>query len=136
MDVAIFPKELIEESTLENGLTLHLYDRSRRVAGDRWFVSLLAEIEVPIDRDQLLGCHHGPEQVIDDFIKEARGTVVFRMEKERNFIDEREREEVMDGLLHTLKESCLDYFGHDSFGPEFVRRRFKDWLEKRNWWKE
>ena len=99
MDEAIFPKELIEEITLENGLTLRLYDRSRRVAGDRWFVSLLAEIEVPIDRDQLLGAHHGPEQVIDDFIKEARGKVVFRMEKERNFIDEREREKAMDGLL-------------------------------------
>lgn len=136
MDDSVFPKELIEEVALDNGLTLRLFDRSRRVAGDRWYVGLLAEIEVPVDRKELLKCHTGPEKDIDEFISETKGVVIFQMKRERNFIDEKEREEVLKGLLQALKASCLGYMGHGSFGPGFVRRRFQDYLEKRNWWKE
>ena len=34
---------------LDNGLILNLFDASRKIAGDRWFVSIVAQIEICVD---------------------------------------------------------------------------------------
>ena len=33
---------------MENGLTFNLFDASRKIAGDRWFISILARVEIPV----------------------------------------------------------------------------------------
>lgn len=134
MDTSVFPKELIEEIKLDNGLVLRLFDRSRRVAGDRWYIGLLAEIEIPVKEDYLKDLHPKRED-LKSFLEETKGIVVFQMKKERNFIDEREREEVLKGLLNTLKASCVSYMGHGAFGSGCVRKCFKEHCERKNWWK-
>ncbi|MBU1180973.1 MAG: hypothetical protein KKF00_02170, partial [Proteobacteria bacterium] len=34
---------------LKNNLKLKIYDNSKKMAGDRWLVSLIARIKVPVD---------------------------------------------------------------------------------------
>ena len=42
-------KKLVDEMTLDNGITLELWDESRPLAGDRWMVSFVARIQVPVE---------------------------------------------------------------------------------------
>ncbi len=136
MDETLFPKELIEEVALKNGLVMRLYDCSRRVAGDRWYVCLLAEIEIPVDENILAREYSGPKEDLLEFIEKNGDSVLFQMKKERNFVDEREREGILNNMVDALKGSCTGYMGHSSFGPNYVKKVFEEYLERRNWWKE
>jgi len=57
--------KLIDKVRLENGLTLELYDRSRRVAGDRWLVSFVARIDVEV-KPEYFQDHDTPNISFDD----------------------------------------------------------------------
>jgi len=39
---------LIKTIELNNGLKLHFYDISRKLAGDRWYVGVIARIDIPL----------------------------------------------------------------------------------------
>ncbi len=136
MDDTLFPKELIEEIELKNGLVMRLYDRSRRVAGDRWYVALVAEMEIPVDVEALAREYMGPKEDVLDFVEKHGKSVPFSMKRERNFIDEKERKSVFQEMVRAFKDSCTGYMGHDSFGPNYVKKVFEEYLERRNWWKE
>lgn len=48
---------LIKTIELSNGLKLNFYDISRKLAGDRWYVGLIARIDIPLI-DSLLTNQH------------------------------------------------------------------------------
>ena len=41
-------EKLIETIELKNGMKLNFYDASRRLAGDRWLISLIIRMEIPV----------------------------------------------------------------------------------------
>ena len=41
-------EKLIKTLDLENGLQLNVYDASRELVGDRWLVSLIVRMDVPV----------------------------------------------------------------------------------------
>ncbi|MFO7972037.1 MAG: hypothetical protein R6U40_09830 [Desulfobacterales bacterium] len=41
-------EKLIKIMKLNNGMKLNFYDASRRLAGDRWLVSLIIRMEIPV----------------------------------------------------------------------------------------
>lgn len=79
--------------SLDNGLTLQMFDNSRHVAGDRWFVSFEARIEVEVKREYFQDWYkrNVPFEDIRTVVGE---TVLYRHEKVLNFIKETEKEEV------------------------------------------
>ena len=42
-------EKLIKTIVLGNGLIIEIYDHSRKVAGDRWLVKMVAKVDIPID---------------------------------------------------------------------------------------
>ncbi|MBT9438589.1 MAG: hypothetical protein GAS50_05285, partial [Desulfobacterales bacterium] len=61
-------EKLIKTIDLENGLELKLYDASRKLAGDRWLVSLIARMEIPTS-DSLLKEDVSPSLNVDEVRK-------------------------------------------------------------------
>ena len=41
-------EKLIKTMDLKNGMKLNFYDASRRLAGDRWLISLIIRMEIPV----------------------------------------------------------------------------------------
>jgi hypothetical protein len=84
-------EKLIDSIKLENDLILELYDSSRRVAGDRWLVSLVARLEVRVKPEyfQEEDAPHLPFEAIRAAVGEK---ATYRHEKTRNFIVETEKE--------------------------------------------
>jgi len=56
------------------------------------------------------------------------------MHKERNFIDEREKDDVFSRLLSNLKRHTLDYMGHKEFPVGFKKRKIAEFRERLSWW--
>ena len=121
---------LLARHPLDNLLTLEFWDHSRPVAGDRWFVSLSARIAIPVRAERLppeLKAHAA--QVVEALGEE----IIFSHTEERNFIAASEA----PGLLKDMQERILalapGYFGHADFAARFIRKKFAELQELRQW---
>ena len=123
---------LVEKIDLPNNLVLEFHDYSRLVAGDRWLVGLLARIPVEISEEDFAD---RSQELYEDFLKEQGPVIYFEMKKQRNFIDEKEKDQVFNQMLNELKENVLSYMGHKSFAKGFIRQHIKAFEEKWKWQK-
>lgn len=129
--------ETVKEIALPNGLRLTLHDCSRKVAGDRWYIALLARIPVAVEEADFRGQEEDASLLFKEFVeKNGAPEVAFELKKERNFIDEREREAVFQKMLEEIEGHVLSYLGHPGFAEGIKRTKLKEFMERRNWWKE
>lgn len=132
--VMIKDPKMIEEITLPNGLNVQFYDYSRRVAGDRWLVGLLVRIPIKVEREDFSTFENG-EELYKGFLEKHGDEIAFELQKERNFIDEREKDEIFSTLLSTLKKHALSYMGHKDFAKGFKKRKIEEFKQRLSWWK-
>ncbi len=91
---------LLDRHPLANGLTLELWDHSRPLVGDRWFVRLEARVVIPVRAETLppeLKAHAA-------LVVEALGEeMIFSQEEARNFIAAADA----PGLLQEMQDRVL-----------------------------
>jgi len=126
----ILSSRIIEKIDLPNDLVLEIYDYSRLVAGDRWLVGLLARIPIKISEKNFADKYPG---LYKDFLKDQGPEIYFELKKEKNFVDEKEKDQIFDQMLNELKEYALHYMGHESFAKRFIRRRIQSFKERQKW---
>ena len=127
-------EKLIKTIDLENGLELKLYDASRKLAGDRWLVSLIARIEIPTNK-LLLKEDGSPLLNIDEVRKALGEKLLFEQKREKIFIDEKEKDEVMKEIQDFFLSSSLSYFSHPDFPKKYVLKKFNEKIKKDSWCK-
>ncbi len=127
-------EKLIKIIDLENGLKLKLYDVSRQLAGDRWLISLIARIEIPTS-DSLLKGDASPLLNIDEVRKVIGEKLLFEQKREKIFIDEKEKDEVMKEIQDSFLSSSLSYFSHSDFPKKYILKKFNEKIKKESWLK-
>jgi hypothetical protein len=113
----------LDSLTLQNGLTLRLFDLSRPVAADRWYVGVVGEVaiaprEIPM------------EEMPEDLMDVVGDRVVFHQKRERHFIDDQEREAVKNGMIRSLTETLVPYLSHPDFPRRLIRKTYIDNLKR------
>ena len=93
---------LIEKIDLPNGLTVELYDCSRIVAGDRWFLKLFVRAPVEVTLDAFSHLSDG-DALFHEFLETRGGFVCFEEIFERNFIDNGEKDRLFLELVDRFK---------------------------------
>lgn len=126
------PERLIEKIILANGLILELWDKSRPLAGDRWLVSLLARVEVPIVPEYFSTMDNG-EQAYRELVAAYGNPLIFTQEKVRHFVDERETTEVLTGICQRFKDNLISYLGNPRFGLLYVMKKYGDLRDRQDW---
>ncbi len=115
------PEKIISRHPLPNGLFLELWDRSRPVAGDRWYVACEARITIPVHAAALPSDLQPPAAAI---VAALGSEIVFSQKDERNFISA----SVVPDLLKEMSQKFLDlaaaYFGHPDFPGKLIRKKF------------
>ena len=119
------PKNLIETIKLPNGLLLELWNQSRPMAGDRWLISLLAKVEVPVLPEHFSTLDNG-EQACRDLLAAYGNPLVFTQEKIRHFVDEKDSKDVLAGLCQRFKDNLLSYLGNPRFASLYVMKKYGD----------
>jgi hypothetical protein len=121
---------VIKKVNLKNGLELIFFDDSKRIAGDRWHVEILARISIRIDSLFQFGKMSNP--IIDQDMKKIMGeTVCFEKKLVRIFVDEKEKDSVVMNVCESYLSSAGDYLSHKNFAERFVRKIYRETLEKR-----
>ena len=126
---------LIKTMELSNGLKLDFYDISRKLAGDRWYVGMIARIDIPLT-DSLLTNQQLSNYSVEE-IRNALGEAVrFQQKRERHYIDERKKDALLHGLMDSFIKSTLNYFSHPDFPNKYVLKEFQAYLKRQTWYQD
>jgi len=125
---------LINTIDLENGLRLKLFDRSRKLAGDRWLVSFIARIEILI-KDSLLKGDGSSLLNFDEAVKALGEKLLFEQKRDRIYIDEKEKDEVMKKIQDSFLSASISYLSRSDFPEKYILKKFNDKIKKDSWTK-
>jgi hypothetical protein len=122
-------EKLIKTLDLKNGLQLKIYDASRNLVGDRWMVSLIARMEIPVT--EVLEKTDPRLKEDANEIKDALGErVMFEQKREKIFVDTAERDMVFDGMYDIFLDSSLDYLSRETFPKHYILKKYKEHIKK------
>ena len=125
-------QSLMKTIQLSNGLDLDFYDISRKLAGDRWYVGMIVQIDIPLT-DLLLTNQQLSGYSVEEIRKALGESVRFQQKRERHYIDEREKDALLKGLMDSFIKSTLNYFSHPDFPGNYVLKEFKTYLKQQAW---
>ena len=94
---------------LRNGLKLDIYDISRKLSGDRWYVAFIGQVDVQLT-ETLLKNQPNLNYSIDQIRHDIGETVCFKQKRERFFIDEREKDALLNSMIDSFIKKTSDYF--------------------------
>jgi hypothetical protein len=118
---------------LSNGLKLNFYDISRKLAGDRWYVGVIARIDIQLIDSVLTNQHlsHYSAEEIRNTIGES---VRFQQKMERHYIDEREKDDLLKSLMDSFIKRTLNYLSHPDFPGKYVLKEFQAYRKQKTWY--
>jgi len=92
-------EKLIKTMELTNGMHLNFYDASRRLVGDRWLISLIIQMEIPVV--EVLINDEGKFMDSVGEIKKVLGEkVLFEQKRDRIFVSESEKQTVFEEVYN------------------------------------
>ena len=122
--------KIIVQQQLDNGIKLSIYDRSRVMAGDRWQVELECRAYIPMDESYWdLVVQEDPE-LLHDIKKILDNQLEFVTTRQRNFVDAREYEMVLQEMVKQISDSILDYMKKPNFPQEFFKKQYREAHQK------
>jgi hypothetical protein len=122
-------EKLIKTLDLENGLQLNIYDVSRKLVGDRWLVSMIVRMDVPVA--EALKKNSGESMEKIDEIKDMLGdSVLFEKKREKIFIDTAEKETAFKELCDMFLNSSLKYLSKEIFPKQYILKTYKKEVKK------
>ena len=128
-------EKLIKTIVLGNGLILEIYDHSRKVAGDRWLVKMVAKVDIPIDYLTNNACGSSKLNLQSDELKKFFDTCIrYEQKRERNFISEKEKDNVFDDLLTSFLKSSQAYLSHPDFPIRYATREYLKKKQQSTWY--
>jgi hypothetical protein len=117
--------KLLEEK-LNNRMVLGLYDRSRRIAGDRWVIRVHGEARIAL-HPGFFDLIREEDQDLLRIVRERLGSeLIFTLGRERNFISEEEKGRVVAEMLARIRENLMAYLNHPSFPEKLFRKQYAE----------
>lgn len=122
-------EKLVRTLDLENGLQLKLFDASRKLIGDRWLVSLIARMEVPVT-EALKKNNRQSEGNIDDIKDMLGNSVMYEQKREKMFVDTADKESVFKGLCDMFLDSAVNYLSKEIFPEQYILKTYQKAVKK------
>jgi hypothetical protein len=133
IEIESMNEKLINTIQLRNRMRLDIFDGSRKLAGDRWLIQLIARMTVPVSEAIFHNSDHSEESIRE--IRNALGeNVLFEQKRERIFIDKSEKDNIFKELYDSFMASTLEYLSHDEFPQKYLLKKFREKVEKGSWY--
>ena len=126
-------EKLIKTMDLENGMQLNFYDASRRLAGDRWLISLIVRMEIPVV-EALINDEETSMDSMDEIKKVLGEKVLFEQKRDRIFVGESEKQTVFEETYNFFIESILGYLSNKAFPKRYVLKKYREKVEQELWY--
>ena len=124
---------LIKSIELSNGLKLNFYDISRKLAGDRWYVGVIARIDIQLI-DSVLTNQHLSHYSVEEISNTLGESVRFQQKRERHYIDEREKDDLLNDLMDSFIKRTLNYLSLPDFPGKYILKEFQTYRKRKTWY--
>jgi hypothetical protein len=126
-------EKLIKTMDLENGMQLNFYDASRKIAGDRWQISLVVRMEIPVTEVLIKDPGQSTEGV-NEIVTVLGENVLFEQKRERNFIDDTQKAEMFKELYDTFVNSTFVYLSNEAFPRKYIAKKYREAVKNGSWY--
>lgn len=109
----------------DNGLSLECLDGSKKIAADRWYVCVWFRMNIPVE-ERWFDNHPLDADKFQQIRRLLGEMVIFEQKKERNFIDDDQKDQIVKEICDSAMETVLKYLGHDDFAAKYILKRFAD----------
>ena len=118
--------DIIEQRSLENNMTLTVYDQSKRMAGDRWLIRIICEAELPVDEGFFSRVDEADLALQAEVREMMAGSVKFSAVKERTFIAETERAALVERMVADILTNMVTYLNKPGFPEKLFARKYEE----------
>ena len=112
-------KQLFRTIGLENGLQLEIWDLSRKIAGDRWLVSLELRVDVPLMERHFQSLPE-KEKAMKALRTRYGDKITYKHKIEKHFVSHEQRETVFLTFMDTARKGLLEYLSRSDFMEKFT----------------
>jgi hypothetical protein len=126
-------EKLIKTMDLKNGMTLNFYDASRPIVGDRWLISLIVRMEIPVV-EALINDEGKSMDGVDEIKKVLGEKVLFEQKRDRIFVEESEKQTVFEEVYNFFIDSVLSYLSNKAFPKRYVLKKYREKVEQESWY--
>ena len=116
--------KFLEDEQLANGVMVRFYDESRRVAGDRWQVTVRYDAVVLVT-ESFWSLVSGEPELIKEIRAALGEKIVLTNVNERNFISAEEKDALVAEIVSRARENIFGYLADPGFPERYFKRCFK-----------
>lgn len=117
---------IIEQRSLENSMTLTVYDQSKKMVGDRWLIKIVCEAELPVDEGFFSRLPEADLDLQAEVRESMAGSVRFSVVKEKTFVAETERVALVDLMVAEIMTNMVTYLNRPEFPERLFARRYEE----------
>lgn len=126
-------EKLVKTIDLKNGIQLKIFDGSRKVAGDRWMINLVARMDIPV-METLVKNGRESSESIDEIQTMIGEKVSFEQKRKRIFIDESEKDSVFKEMVDIFLNHTLRYLSREAFPKQYVMKKYREKVKQSSWY--
>jgi hypothetical protein len=119
----------LKDDQLANGVVVRFYDESRRVAGDRWQVTVRYDVVVSVS-ETFWSLVSGEPELIEEIRAALGAEIILTNVNERNFISAEEKEGLVAEIVSRTRKNILGYLADPEFPECYFKRCFKEAREE------
>lgn len=116
---------LISERKIGDNILVSIYDRSRTVAGDRWRIELVCEAKLQVAEDNWTRLDKEDPEIAACIRTELGAVLTYSYEIIRNFIDQKEKDKLIDESIRQLEENILHYITKPGFPQKLFDHHYR-----------
>jgi len=114
---------LYKTRDLSNGLTLNIMNASRKISKDAWLIKLFFRISVTVEQN--LFKEDDLKRVSFQDIRDTLGSeITFEALTERNFIQNDQKEALLEKSIQDYLASAESYLSHPDFAKKLIIRKY------------
>ena len=121
--------DILAQRTLENNMTLTVYDQSKRMVGDRWLIQIICEAELPVDEGFFSRVVEEDSALQAEVRESMAGSLTFSVTKERTFIAETERAPLVERMVTEIMTNMVTYLNRPEFPERLFARKYAELRE-------
>ncbi len=118
--------EKLEERRLANGLAVAVWDLSKKIAGDRWLVKIHCQTLIPVAEEFFLRLQEADSGLLEEVRARMGEQVAFDVIKERNFVDEAEKDAILKAMVEQVSGNMVRYLANPKFPEKFFSSKYEE----------
>lgn len=115
----------LEDVQLANGVVVRFFDESRRVAGDRWQVTVRYDAVVSVP-ETFWSLVSGEAELFEEIRAALGEEIVLTSVNERNFVAAEEKEALVGEIVMRARNNIFGYLADPGFPERYFKRCFNE----------